>query len=81
MFGDRVFEAVLAGGEAESGASVHLVDAEYDTGAVVRQERVRVLAGDTVESLKARVQACEREAVVKTLAAIASGELVLGWAG
>src|SRR5262245_53684892 len=78
MFGDRVFEAVLAGGESESGASVHLVDAEYDTGTVVRQERVAVLPGDTVESLKARVQACEREAVVETLAAIASGELVLG---
>jgi phosphoribosylglycinamide formyltransferase 1 len=81
MFGDRVFEAVLAGGESESGASVHLVDAEYDTGAVVRQARVRVLPGDTVESLKARVQACEREAVVETLAAIANGELVLGRAG
>jgi phosphoribosylglycinamide formyltransferase-1 len=78
MFGDRVFEAVLAAGESESGASVHLVDAEYDTGAVVRQEGVRVLPGDTVESLKARVQACERELVVTTLAAIASGELVLG---
>jgi phosphoribosylglycinamide formyltransferase-1 len=78
MFGDRVFEAVLAAGESESGASVHLVDAEYDTGAVVRQERVRVLPGDTVESLKARVQACEREAVVKTLAAMASGELAFG---
>ena len=78
MFGDRVYEAVLAGGESESGASVHLVDAEYDTGAVVRQERIRVLPGDTVESLKARVQACERKAVVETLAAIASGELVLG---
>ena len=78
MFGDRVFEAVLAGGESESGVSVHLVDAEYDTGAVVHQERVRVLPGDTVESLKTRVQACEREAIVKTLAAIASGELVLG---
>jgi phosphoribosylglycinamide formyltransferase-1 len=81
MFGDHVFEAVLAGGESESGASVHLVDAEYDTGAVVCQERVRVLPGDTVASLKARVQACEREAVVKTLAALASGELVLGRAG
>lgn len=81
MFGDRVFEAVLAEGESESGASVHLVNAEYDTGAVLRQERVRVLPGDTVESLKARVQACEREAVVKTLAAIASGELVLGRPG
>jgi phosphoribosylglycinamide formyltransferase 1 len=77
MFGDRVFEAVLADGESESGASVHLVDAEYDAGAVVRQQRVRVLPGDTVESLKARVQACERELVVNTLAAIARGELVL----
>lgn len=56
---------------------MHLVDAEYDTGAVVRHERVRVLPGDTVESLKARVQAGEREAVVETLASIASGELVL----
>jgi phosphoribosylglycinamide formyltransferase-1 len=81
MFGDRVYEAVLAAGESESGASVHLVDAEYDTGAVVRQERIRVVPGDTVESLKARVQACEREAVVETLAGIASGELVLGRAG
>ena len=81
MFGDRVFEAVLAAGESESGASVHLVDGEYDTGVVVRQERVPILPGDTVESLKARVQACEREAVVATLAAIASGELLLGRAG
>jgi phosphoribosylglycinamide formyltransferase-1 len=78
MFGDRVFEAVLAAGEWESGASVHLVDAEYDTGPVVRQERVPVLPGDTIASLKARVQACEREAVVTTLAAIANGELLLG---
>lgn len=78
MFGNRVFEAVLAAGESESGASVHLVDAEYDTGAVLRQARVPVLPGDTVESLKARVQACEREAVIATLAALASGELVLG---
>jgi phosphoribosylglycinamide formyltransferase 1 len=81
MFGDRVFEAVLAAGESESGASVHLVDAEYDTGAVVRQERVPILPGDTLESLKVRVQACEREAVVRTLAAVASGELVLGREG
>jgi len=78
MFGDRVFEAGLAGGESESGASVHLVDAEYDTGTVVRQQRIRVVPGDTVESLKGRVQACEREAVVQTLATIASGELILG---
>ena len=32
MFGDRVFAAVLDAGYTESGASVHLVDTEYDTG-------------------------------------------------
>lgn len=77
MFGDRVFEAVLAAGEPETGASVHVVDAEYDTGAVVRQSRVPVFPGDRLESLKARVQACEREVVVDTLAAVARGELIL----
>ena len=81
MFGHRVFEAVLAAGESETGASVHLVEAEYDTGNVVRQERIPVLPEDTVESLQARVQACERGVVVNTLAAIARGELVLGTAG
>lgn len=81
MFGDRVFEAVLAAHESESGASVHLVDAEYDTGTVVRQARIPVFPGDTVASLKARVQACEREVVVDTLADIANGDLTLGTAG
>ena len=81
MFGDGGLEAVLAAGEAESGASVHLVDAEYNTGGVVAQERVPVLPGDTVESLKARVQVSERQVVVNTLAAIAKGTLVLGAAG
>jgi phosphoribosylglycinamide formyltransferase-1 len=75
MFGDRVFEAVLASGDKESGVSLHLVDEQYDTGPVVRQVRVPVEAMDSVASLKARTQACERDLVVQTLAAIARGEL------
>jgi phosphoribosylglycinamide formyltransferase-1 len=54
MFGDRVYEAVLASGDAESGVSLHLVDEHYDTGPVVRQARVRVGPGDSIASLKAR---------------------------
>ena len=81
MFGDRVFEAVLAAGESESGVSVHLVDDTYDTGQVIRQVRVPVEARDCVESLKARVREREREVVVQTLAAIAAGELRLADAG
>ena len=81
MFGDHVFEAVLASGESESGVSVHFVDDNYDTGRIVRQVRVPIGTKDCVESLKARVREREREAVVETLAAIATGELRLATAG
>jgi len=78
MYGDRVFEAVLEAGEAESGVSIHLVDREYDTGSIVRQCRVPVLRNDSVDDLKARVRAREKEFVVETLAAIATGDIRLG---
>jgi phosphoribosylglycinamide formyltransferase-1 len=55
MYGMRVHEAVLAAGERESGATVHFVDEEYDHGAILLQDRVPVLPGDTPEQLAARV--------------------------
>jgi phosphoribosylglycinamide formyltransferase 1 len=75
MYGINVHRAVLAAGRQVSGASVHWVDADYDTGAVIRQVRVPVEAADIAESLAARVQAAERELVVEVLAAAASGRL------
>jgi phosphoribosylglycinamide formyltransferase 1 len=77
MYGDRVFEAVLESGEAESGVSIHLVDADYDTGAIVGQCRVPVFRGDSVADLKARVGAREKEFVVETLGQIARGEIAV----
>ncbi len=75
MYGRRVHEAVIAAGDAVSGASVHLVDHEYDHGRVIAQTKVAVLAGDTPESLEARVMAAEPKLFVDTLARIAGGEL------
>lgn len=75
MYGMNVHRAVLAAGRSESGATVHWVDATYDTGAMIRQVRVPVETGDSAESLAARVQAAERELVVEVLAAAASGRL------
>jgi phosphoribosylglycinamide formyltransferase 1 len=49
----------LAAGVAETGATVHFVDEGVDTGPVIRQERVAIEPGDTVESVRARVQAVE----------------------
>jgi phosphoribosylglycinamide formyltransferase-1 len=72
-----VHEAVLGAGETESGSSVHLVEAEYDTGRVLSQASVPVLPSDTPETLAARVQERERRLVVAVLGQIADGELAL----
>ena len=68
MYGDRVHEAVLRSGRAESGATVHLVTERYDAGPIVAQARVPVLAGDGVATLGERVRAAERALIVGVLA-------------
>jgi len=55
MYGHRVHEAVIRAGAKESGATVHWVVPEVDAGPIILQARVPVLAGDTPESLAARV--------------------------
>jgi len=75
MYGARVHEAVLAAGERETGVSIHLVEAGYDTGRVLAQCRVPVLPDDSAATLAARVQARERNLLVETLAAFANGAI------
>jgi phosphoribosylglycinamide formyltransferase-1 len=77
MYGLRVHEAVLAAGDRETGVSIHIVDEEYDRGAVIAQRRVPVQDGDTPEVLAARVLEQEHGLLVETLAKVASGELAL----
>ena len=51
----------LAAGVATSGCSVHYVVPELDAGPVIAQAEVPVLAGDTEESLTARILAAEHK--------------------
>lgn len=55
MWGQHVHTAVLAAGDAESGITIHRVNAHYDEGAVLLQARCPVVPGDTPETLAARV--------------------------
>ena len=65
----HVHRAVLEAGEAESGATVHLVDAEYDHGRILDRMTVPVRPGDTPEDLQKRVYAAEMELFPRALAA------------
>ena len=57
--GAHAVEEQLAAGVAEAGATVHLVDEGVDSGPVLAQERVPVLAGDTPETLHERIKSVE----------------------
>ena len=60
MFGAHVHRAVIDSGDSLSGASVHLVEEDYDTGPVLAQRSVEVMPDDTPDTLAARVQTAER---------------------
>jgi formyltetrahydrofolate-dependent phosphoribosylglycinamide formyltransferase len=75
MYGMHVHEAVIAAGETVSGATVHIVDEEYDHGPVVLQREVAVSPGDTPETLAARVLAVEHTLYPEALRLFAEGKV------
>ena len=68
MYGLHVHESVLASGDKESGCTVHFVDSGTDTGKIIEQVRVPVLAGDTPETLQARVLKEEHKLLPRVVA-------------
>jgi len=54
-YGIKVHEAVLAAGETETGATVHMVNEVPDGGRILMQQRVPVFPSDTPKTLQRRV--------------------------
>ena len=75
MYGHRVHEAVIASGQKISGATVHLVDEEYDRGPIVIQKSVDLAPGETADSLAAKVLQVEHEIFPLALKAFAEGRV------
>lgn len=73
FFGNNVHEEVLKAGEQETGMTIHFVEEGVDTGKIILQKKCPVLATDTAETLKQRVQALEKEWYPKVIQQIAEG--------
>jgi len=71
----EVHKAVLEADEVETGCTVHMVTAEVDGGAIVVQRKVPVVAGDTPESVKAKVQPEEGPALIEAVRLFGEGRL------
>ena len=57
--GLNAVEQALKSGDDETGCSVHFVTEHLDSGAVIKQQTVPILPGDTVESLQRAIQQAE----------------------
>lgn len=69
-----VHQAVLDAAEIETGCTVHFVTEQVDAGPIILQKKCPVLAGDTPELLKARVQELEGAALVEAIQTIATSD-------
>ena len=57
--GLHAVEQALKAGEDETGCTVHFVNEFLDSGAIIKQQVVPILPGDTVESLTRAIQQAE----------------------
>lgn len=72
--GLHTHQRALDAGDAEAGASVHLVTPELDAGPILGQARVPVLPGDSAETLAARVLVQEHRLYPEVLRRFAAGD-------
>lgn len=75
-YGMRPHEAALAYGVKVTGATVHLVDKQYDHGPIILQKCVPVRSNDTPELLQKRVMVeAEHVLLPKAIALFADGKI------
>ncbi|XP_020219353.1 phosphoribosylglycinamide formyltransferase, chloroplastic [Cajanus cajan] len=75
-YGMKVHKAVIASGARFSGPTIHFVDEHYDTGRILAQRVVPVLANDTAEELAARVLNEEHQLYVEVVEAVCEERVV-----
>ncbi|KAI3716149.1 hypothetical protein L6452_23275 [Arctium lappa] len=75
-YGQKVHKAVIASGARYSGPTIHFVDENYDTGRILAQRIVPVIANDTAEELAARVLRQEHKMYAEVAAAICDERVI-----
>jgi len=71
----NVHKAILDYGCKVSGCSLIFIDEGADTGPVVLQKAVDVVEGETVDSLKDKVQEAEKEIIIKGIELFRDGKI------
>ena len=75
MYGIHVHEAVINSGAKTTGATVHLVDEQYDRGSIVLQRTVEVANDDTPETLAEKVLNIEHQLYPEAIRLFTEGKV------
>ncbi|WP_431689617.1 phosphoribosylglycinamide formyltransferase [Peptostreptococcus anaerobius] len=76
-YGLKVHEAAVEYGVKVSGATVHFVDENTDTGAIIMQKTVDVLPDDSAQDLQKRVLCVEHEILSQVIAKFCEDKIKL----
>ena len=77
--GLHTHQTAIDNGDGKTGATVHLVTPEVDSGEILGQVEVAIMTGDTAESLEARVLIAEHQLYPKVLGEYVSRPFDAGW--
>ena len=81
MYGQRVFEEVLASGATETGCTVHLVTEEIDAGPIIIQRKIPIIKGETPEELAQRMMPLEVQAYIDAVHLFAQDMILINEKG
>jgi phosphoribosylglycinamide formyltransferase-1 len=73
--GAHAVRDALQAGATRTGVTIHYVDAGVDTGEVIVQQEIAIVAGESEEQLHERIKGIERALLVKTVEQIALGKI------
>jgi phosphoribosylglycinamide formyltransferase 1 len=67
MYGVKVQEAVIAAGEQQAGCTIHYVNETIDGGAIIRQQAIKVIDGETPWQLGGRIHLGEKKLLIEAI--------------
>ncbi len=77
MYGRNVHEAVFKNRDKKTGATIHLVDGEYDRGRIIAQKEIDIASIDGVDDIEQKVKNAEPDFYIQTLHKIIMREIDL----
>ena len=77
MYGRHVHQAVKDNQDTETGATIHLVNNQYDKGRIIAQKKIDIDENDTVENIENKVKEIEPAFYIETIKKISKGDITL----